>query len=694
MTANQEKEYQEYLDLFQLARNQYIIGIFQQGITIYNQQVRAFNIFYALHHLNLINEDSRICIIGGGIAGVTFAAAALNAKLKVTLLEKGEVLIPFQSESKQRPIHPHIYDYPKPGSENPNAGLPILDWDAAHADEVREKILKQFKDIEQIYEDRKLNFHNHYHEHLSVKPITSIKYNEKINKYMIKGALEDSAIECDIIIYAIGFGIEKAEHKFDISYWQCTPFHQEITAFPNSKYILSGVGDGGLMDLIMGCIRQFDYDNLLKTIDGDKKGAELKKRLLSIREDFLLELENRKSEGKIVDPDFIYKRYEQILPQHYKHILAGLDRRENSFILHGLVPFKDIFNIDKVSMLNGFLTYLMAKDIYKHGIGHYNQKKQTFTIEGYKEDHKEYKKVSRYGTDTETLLKRVKGLKELIVSSGIEAKQKKTAYKGDIDQLWKDKKEMQDVFKRAFYCDIKDISGNSLQTFETFALMLSKMLSERKKDFRFTIHKVSEQNEILYYQQIIPYFGSQDSKLHGGYGRFFKWDHGSVGYSIASAKPLLIVRHNNEVEYQKILPNLNLESKIMDYRTSDKQSILSIPILANINDLNITNAKLLMTNFVFYIDSVECDFFDAKVFDTLMNYLPLLVKAINNLVLKRQIQIHQSSSLGNAISKIDERTFKNMGTGPLFGSKIKKYSEFVEKYEDGKHYLNNFYLLT
>lgn len=115
----------------------YVLGCFERRVTIYSQQVRALNLIYALHKAKSnFGPSTRVAVIGGGVAGLTVAAAAAYRRCRVHLLERKPQLLHLLEGNYTRWVHPHIYDWPFPGAENPWADLPILDWRAASAGEV------------------------------------------------------------------------------------------------------------------------------------------------------------------------------------------------------------------------------------------------------------------------------------------------------------------------------------------------------------------------------------------------------------------------------------------------------------------------------------------------------------------------------------------------------------------------------
>src|SRR4051812_22502241 len=108
----------------------------QPRVTLRCQQVRAFNLAFALIQSGAIPAAARIAVIGGGIAGVTAAAALSHRGHQVTVFERRPGLMPLQAGSTQRWLHPHLIDWPQRGSASEDAGLPLLNWQAAPAGQV------------------------------------------------------------------------------------------------------------------------------------------------------------------------------------------------------------------------------------------------------------------------------------------------------------------------------------------------------------------------------------------------------------------------------------------------------------------------------------------------------------------------------------------------------------------------------
>src|SRR5258705_11053726 len=87
------------LSLCQLgsSRRLYSIGpFFKSGLTVFKQQVRALNLIYVINEATK-PRNGDLAIIGGGVAGVTAAAAAAALGWEVHLFEQTPVLCPLQS---------------------------------------------------------------------------------------------------------------------------------------------------------------------------------------------------------------------------------------------------------------------------------------------------------------------------------------------------------------------------------------------------------------------------------------------------------------------------------------------------------------------------------------------------------------------------------------------------------------------
>jgi len=125
----------------------YVVGCLERRVTLYAQQVRALNLVDALIASGKLTAASRVAIVGAGAAGLTAAAAivrALPGIRTLELFERKPELLHLQTASRDRYLHPHLYDWPVPGTRETRAGLPLLDWTAGPASDVADHLVTEF----------------------------------------------------------------------------------------------------------------------------------------------------------------------------------------------------------------------------------------------------------------------------------------------------------------------------------------------------------------------------------------------------------------------------------------------------------------------------------------------------------------------------------------------------------------------
>jgi hypothetical protein len=211
----------DYLAVTSLTDNIFLIGLLDSGVTIFNQQVRALNLIWALDHAGRLCPASAIAVVGGGIAGLTaamalrkiFSLTADSLRRTVTLFEQRSVLCPLQRGCATRWVHPHIYDWPEAGSTIPSAGLPIMNWRAGRASDVAASIVTQWEsesphNAVKVEQRRNLRYLKIDHVSREV---------EWVGEEYLGGATSPEARgdkrHFDIIVLAIGFGDELGSSK-------------------------------------------------------------------------------------------------------------------------------------------------------------------------------------------------------------------------------------------------------------------------------------------------------------------------------------------------------------------------------------------------------------------------------------------------------------------------------------------------
>jgi hypothetical protein len=295
------------MEKMRVGGNVFVIGgIGQERLTVCSQQIRALNLIYWLNKLwqqgklTQAEEDQPdLVVIGAGIAGLTAAAAAARLDRKVWVLEAHEHPLALQRGCRHRLLHPHFYEWPEKGCWKMSAGLPILDWEEASAAEVADRIWGQFKAI------------------ADEKHITMCTSVPDVN---VKGPMENPCITWTtpagqpmekhppVVILAVGFGVERTVPDLPVlSYWRDDPLDQAPLPRRTGEYtqIVSGTGDGGLVDVLRAALKGFDHVQFFSSIAAITRGSELEEHLKDVERDL---------EGKT------RKEAASFLAEHYKYL--------------------------------------------------------------------------------------------------------------------------------------------------------------------------------------------------------------------------------------------------------------------------------------------------------------------------------------------------------------------------------------
>ena len=273
--------------------NLFVVGTFEKKVTVLHQQTRALNLVHAfVEAAQYTGHPLRIAIIGAGFAGLT-AASGFIKKLpdcELTIFERRDTLMPLQQGSDARWLHPRIYDWPDEGSESKAAMLPLMNWTAGRASDVAVQLATQWKDLASGHtETGKLRlFCNTRHLKIAVgettKKAEELEWIGEPRDPRTGGMLQDARRESSgeferfhAVVLCVGFGLEdEATH----SYWRNETLAQPELTPGRQTYLISGVGDGGIVDLLRVRISNFRQDRILSDLFEDDelswKFSELK----------------------------------------------------------------------------------------------------------------------------------------------------------------------------------------------------------------------------------------------------------------------------------------------------------------------------------------------------------------------------------------------------------------------------------
>lgn len=342
----------------------YVLGCYDDRITFFSQQVRALNLAWALNEQQYLSHASRVAVIGGGAAGITVAAAIAlaSAKTSVVLYESRDELLELQSVSTRRSLDPHIYGWPEKGSTFTNADLPILDWQAGPVQEVRESVLRGFLNIESAANQRLRIKRGH-----KVTGLSEVSDAFSVAIQPPTGPPETA--QYDVVILAFGFGTEPSSvHGVPVeSYWSDAGIpEKDLSGTAAPTFIVSGSGDGSLIDLVAAATKTFDHAAMIHLISKYPGIDGVAKELSEIDE------ETRKKESAKQSYDLRQEYDARILPKLKEiGILAAVQESLlPSLMLILQTRSSTIFNL-QTSILNRLAAYMVltiyeAKSAFRH----------------------------------------------------------------------------------------------------------------------------------------------------------------------------------------------------------------------------------------------------------------------------------------------------------------------------------------
>jgi hypothetical protein len=229
-------------------KHTYVLGSFASHVTLHAQQKRAYNLIWALFDQDELRAGRSIAVIGGGLAGLTAATAAVLKDCVVTLFESAHNLLHLQQGNKTRFLHPNILDWPRSDAEVAATQLPFLNWRAGYANNVVDQIMAEWEAIAGRTEQ------------LTGYTVDHISHQNGATWVRARGnRFHHKPYDC--VILAVGFGLERhlANTRFR-SYWENDGLHQSLSVADGPRRVLvTGCGDGGIIDSLRLRINNFDH---------------------------------------------------------------------------------------------------------------------------------------------------------------------------------------------------------------------------------------------------------------------------------------------------------------------------------------------------------------------------------------------------------------------------------------------------
>jgi len=234
----------------------YCLGPALGRVNFVSQQIRAFNLAWALHASDQLEKKGKnIAVIGAGLSGLTVAAALVVRGATVTIFEAHKGPMAVQQHSPHRFVYPLMNWWPEAdGVEylNPTSNLPFLNWRANECDGAAREITATWEDlVTQYYPALKVDTGKTFMK------LHHLKYDEgkvvvEYQDSLKKAGNSDYSDPFDIVILAVGFGLERKQTGFKrVSYWTDDKLEATRDLDASVKhFLISGIGDGGLIDAL------------------------------------------------------------------------------------------------------------------------------------------------------------------------------------------------------------------------------------------------------------------------------------------------------------------------------------------------------------------------------------------------------------------------------------------------------------
>lgn len=399
--------------------NIFAIGIEDDLITISSQQMRATTL---ANLLNELEDKNSICIVGAGFSGLTLSAGLVLGEWKdITILEKMPDLLALQNGCDVRYVHPNLINWPDPGYDVEMTSNDLLDWSASTASNVAYNVKKKWLEIISNYieqhrtggrAERVISTHTAV-SHIHISNNHDGEYRVEwmrdsfVNNFGFKGSsvCDSQVLNVKYLVFSTGFGLEYlAKH----SYWRNEDYGQARIDGVQTKYLIRGMGDGGITDLLRLTVKDFRPDRFLEEQKEKKGFNSFLRKIIKIKNQCIA------NNASLFDEFMVSSSTRDEVGENWRRIFEAFKRDHRSdtivYITDKTNPngFKGAFDFSKASFLNKFLLFIL----FKNGMFQYfsNKTNSNSSIDDGYEDICRKQKISdqnvinRMGSDRKSII--------------------------------------------------------------------------------------------------------------------------------------------------------------------------------------------------------------------------------------------------------------------------------------------------
>jgi thioredoxin reductase len=310
----------------------YVVGPFAERVSFSSQQRRALSLVYSINsELKAGGDaaglsDKRVCVVGAGLAGLASAVAVAGYGSRVWVLETAGGAMASMRNANHRDIHPSINFWPRE-TVTLTTALPFFNWFQDKCDNVVERILKQWQAFEGRDGIEGITPRCLVTDIVSTGSEWEIRYDDG------PGLNPPPVTRCDIVIFAVGFGAENTIEGDDTpSYWdEQADWMEEIRKGdcepPFDMFIVSGTGDGGLIEALRLLNLSFRAGSVDKRTESALRDAILADRLKQIESEVRKQISDNVLHRKFPLADNLKDAAAELLWDEYSklssHLLTG-----------------------------------------------------------------------------------------------------------------------------------------------------------------------------------------------------------------------------------------------------------------------------------------------------------------------------------------------------------------------------------